>query len=29
MSAKDLKAFDRRFFEEWNKGEAAAMKTRQ
>jgi steroid delta-isomerase-like uncharacterized protein len=26
MSAKDLKAFDRRFFEEWNKGKAAAMK---
>jgi len=25
MSAKDLKAFDRRFFEEWNKGKAAAM----
>jgi steroid delta-isomerase-like uncharacterized protein len=26
MSAKDLKALDRRFFEEWNKGKAAAMK---
>jgi steroid delta-isomerase-like uncharacterized protein len=26
MSTKDLKAFDRRFFEEWNKGKAAAMK---
>jgi len=25
MSAKDLKAFDRRFFEEWNKGKSAAM----
>jgi steroid delta-isomerase-like uncharacterized protein len=26
MSAKDLKAFIRRFVEEWNKGKAAAMK---
>jgi steroid delta-isomerase-like uncharacterized protein len=26
MSTKDLKAFDRRFFEEWNKGKVAAMK---
>jgi predicted ester cyclase len=26
MSTKDLKAFERRFFEEWNKGKAAAMK---
>jgi steroid delta-isomerase-like uncharacterized protein len=26
MSAKDLKALDRRFFEEWNKGKAAGMK---
>ena len=26
MSAKDLKALDRHFFEEWNKGKAAAMK---
>ena len=26
MSAKDLKAFMRRFVEEWNKGKAAAMK---
>jgi len=26
MSTKDLKALDRRFFEEWNKGKAAAMK---
>jgi steroid delta-isomerase-like uncharacterized protein len=26
LSTKDLKAFDRRFFEEWNKGKAAAMK---
>jgi len=25
MSAKDLKVLDRRFFEEWNKGKAAAM----
>ena len=25
MSAKDLKALERRFFEEWNKGKAAAM----
>ena len=25
MSAKDLKALDRHFFEEWNKGKAAAM----
>ena len=27
MSTKDLKALDRHFFEEWNKGKAAAMKT--
>jgi steroid delta-isomerase-like uncharacterized protein len=26
VSTKDLKAFDRRFFEEWNKGKAAAIK---
>jgi steroid delta-isomerase-like uncharacterized protein len=26
MSTKDLKALERRFFEEWNKGKAAAMK---
>jgi len=26
MSTRDLKAFDRHFFEEWNKGKAAAMK---
>ena len=26
MSTKDLKALDRHFFEEWNKGKAAAMK---
>jgi len=25
MPAKDLKAFERRFFEEWNKGKAATM----
>ena len=25
MSTKDLKALDRHFFEEWNKGKAAAM----
>jgi predicted ester cyclase len=25
MSTKDLKAFERHFFEEWNKGKAAAM----
>ena len=25
MSAKDLKALERRFFEEWNKGKAATM----
>jgi len=25
MSTKDIKALDRRFFEEWNKGKAAAM----
>jgi len=25
MSAKDLKALERRFFAEWNKGKAAAM----
>ena len=26
MSTKDLKAFERRFFKEWNKGKAATMK---
>jgi predicted ester cyclase len=26
MSTKDLEAFERRFFKEWNKGKAAAMK---
>jgi len=26
MSTKDLKTLDRRFFDEWNKGKAAAMK---
>jgi predicted ester cyclase len=25
MSTEEVKAFDRRFFEEWNKGKAAAM----
>jgi hypothetical protein len=25
MSTKDIKALDRRFFEEWNKGKSAAM----